>query len=184
VTGTFDQALELARVEYATWSQRFRAWLLDVVICGGVLLGVDVVVAVGLELLISPSDSGGWGEAVGAFSVFAFVLIFPAYLAFFHGGETGQTAGKRSMEISVRAASTQGRVMYLRALVRSYFLALFWALVLLSPLLGLRPLATVAGLVLLLDALWPVWDSRRQALHDKVAQTIVIRIPRVAGAGT
>jgi uncharacterized RDD family membrane protein YckC len=39
------------------------------------------------------------------------------------------------------------------------------------------------GLVLLLDYLWPLWDSKNQALHDKVARTNVVlaRAPSQAG---
>jgi uncharacterized RDD family membrane protein YckC len=29
----------------------------------------------------------------------------------------------------------------------------------------------------LLDHLWPLWDGRRQALHDKVVASVVIRLP-------
>jgi uncharacterized RDD family membrane protein YckC len=31
-----------------------------------------------------------------------------------------------------------------------------------------------ATLVRVLDALWPLWDSKRQTLHDKLARTVVI----------
>ncbi len=31
------------------------------------------------------------------------------------------------------------------------------------------------GIPYLLDLLWPLWDTRNQTLHDKVAKTIVIR---------
>lgn len=35
-------------------------------------------------------------------------------------------------------------------------------------------LVTIAFVVDLLDKLWPLWDPRKQTLHDKVAETIVI----------
>lgn len=38
------------------------------------------------------------------------------------------------------------------------------------PLVG-----TLVGLFSLVDALWPLWDSRRQAIHDKWADTNVVR---------
>jgi uncharacterized RDD family membrane protein YckC len=40
----------------------------------------------------------------------------------------------------------------------------------LLPLLSLP-----AALFVLLDGLWPLWDGRRQALHDKAAGTNVVR---------
>ena len=43
--------------------------------------------------------------------------------------------------------------------------------------LGLIPVVgSFAGLAGLLDYLWPLWDSRHQALHDKVADTYVVRV--------
>jgi uncharacterized RDD family membrane protein YckC len=165
---------EPARVEYAAWRARFLALLADVALCGGALLLVDLVIAVALALVFS-SDPGAWGEVVGAFSVFAFVLVFPLYLALFAAGESGRTPGKQRVEIAVRTASTFGRLSYARALIRSYVPAPFWELLLLAPLLGLGALTPLAALFLLLDALWPLWSRRQQALHDKIAGTVVIR---------
>lgn len=43
--------------------------------------------------------------------------------------------------------------------------------------LGLIPyVGGIFGLYALLDALWPLWDGKKQALHDKVAKTNVVRI--------
>ena len=52
-------------------------------------------------------------------------------------------------------------------------------------LLQLVPLVSFLWLILgLIDGLWPLWDDKRQTLHDKVAQTQVVmgKQPR-AGAG-
>ncbi len=44
-----------------------------------------------------------------------------------------------------------------------------------SDLLQLNPLVNVAGLVLsVVDPGWLIRDPRRQALHDKVADTVVV----------
>ena len=43
--------------------------------------------------------------------------------------------------------------------------------------LGLVPIAGFLGTVFsLLDASWPVWDDKLQAIHDKVAKTSVVRV--------
>jgi uncharacterized RDD family membrane protein YckC len=43
--------------------------------------------------------------------------------------------------------------------------------------IGLVPLVgSVTGLYLLLDYLWPLWDDKSQAIHDKIAKTNVVRI--------
>jgi uncharacterized RDD family membrane protein YckC len=42
--------------------------------------------------------------------------------------------------------------------------------------IGLIPLVgVVASLYLLLDYLWPLWDDKKQAIHDKIAKTNVVR---------
>jgi uncharacterized RDD family membrane protein YckC len=42
---------------------------------------------------------------------------------------------------------------------------------------GLLPvLGIVSPVYLLLDYLWPLWDDRNQAIHDKIAGTNVVRI--------
>jgi len=35
--------------------------------------------------------------------------------------------------------------------------------------------AALVGLYLYLDLLWSLWDTRRQALHDKWPGTVVVR---------
>ena len=48
----------------------------------------------------------------------------------------------------------------------------------------------VGGLYYLVDVLWPLWDGRKQALHDKVASTAVVRkvdaaaVPAAYGGAT
>jgi uncharacterized RDD family membrane protein YckC len=43
-------------------------------------------------------------------------------------------------------------------------------------LLSLTPASILSLLYSLLDYLWPLWDSKRQALHDKLARTNVVRV--------
>ena len=35
-------------------------------------------------------------------------------------------------------------------------------------------LVPLVSLITVLDLLWPLWDQKRQALHDKVAKTAVV----------
>ncbi|MCW2760207.1 MAG: hypothetical protein JWR85_408 [Marmoricola sp.] len=44
-------------------------------------------------------------------------------------------------------------------------------------LVSLVPLISfLGGLFAILDGLWPLWDPKKQALHDKVAKTNVVRV--------
>jgi uncharacterized RDD family membrane protein YckC len=101
------------------------------------------------------------------------VVIQVAYSVIFLS-RTGATPGKAALGISVRLRERPGVLSVPDALRRA---ALPAGLSLLGnvPLIGL-----VFSLVYLLDLLWPAWDDKRQALHDKIALTNVVigRQPR------
>jgi len=42
---------------------------------------------------------------------------------------------------------------------------------------GVSQIPSVGPIYALIDVLWPLWDRRRQALHDKLAGTCVVRAP-------
>jgi uncharacterized RDD family membrane protein YckC len=84
-----------------------------------------------------------------------------AYFTFLHGSRRGQTLGDYALDIAVRNENG-GRATYGQAFARALVLfafATFW----------------FAGGVL--DFLWPLWDRRCQAWHDKIAGTIVVKTP-------
>ncbi|MDX6309852.1 MAG: hypothetical protein QOI06_2898 [Nocardioidaceae bacterium] len=84
----------------------------------------------------------------------------------------GATPGKRILKISVRTWEQGGRLPWSVIGRRVGFIYGLSALGLV-PVVGL-----LTGVVGLLDYLWPLWDNRRQALHDKVAGTVVVEGPR------
>lgn len=82
------------------------------------------------------------------------------------------TPGKRVLGISVRLLDGPGRLGWQVIARRVGFLYGV-------SLLSLVPVVSyVAGVVWLLDYLWPLWDKPRQALHDKIARTVVVEGPR------
>ena len=75
-----------------------------------------------------------------------------------------QTPGKMALGISVRRADRPGPLDIATAVRRRVLSAL-------------QIVPFISGLyfiVFLLDYLWPLWDDKRQALHDKVAATQVV----------
>ena len=78
-----------------------------------------------------------------------------AYFTYFEGSPSGQTIGKRAMNIRVVDFSTGGSIEYGRAALR-YLMRL------------------VSGFVCLLGYLWMLWDPERQTWHDKVANSVVV----------
>ena len=125
---------------YASWSARFGAWLID-----------------GMLMLVAVVAMSAVSETAGGLAVF---LLPPVYATVCHGGRSGQSVGKRIVGISVRDASSLGRIGYGPAFGRWLVTALLWVLVLPG----------------LLDALWPLRDSKRQAWHDKAIHSVVIRL--------
>jgi uncharacterized RDD family membrane protein YckC len=77
---------------------------------------------------------------------------------------TAQTIGKMLFRISVRRVDRPGP-LDLATAVRRRLLQLASVVPLLSSLYTF---------ILLADGLWPLWDARRQTLHDKIAGTQVV----------
>jgi len=79
------------------------------------------------------------------------------------------TPGKMVLGLEVRLRERPGPLSWGTVLAR-------WFTANLGSLLSLLPVvALFAWAYSLLDVLWPLWDPKRQALHDKVARTNVVR---------
>jgi uncharacterized RDD family membrane protein YckC len=101
---------------------------------------------------------------VGGVAVLAVPMLGVAYFTLAHGSRSGRTIGERIFGIAVRSARAHGgrRATHGEALGRA--LVLYVAL----------------GMFLwggVLNFLWPLWDAKRQAWHDKAADTVVVRAP-------
>lgn len=81
----------------------------------------------------------------------------------------GGTLGKLATGLRVRLRDEPGNVAWVPSLLR--------ALVYQGPgILGnLSPALSFLGFFTVINVLWPLWDKNRQALHDKVARTNVVR---------
>jgi uncharacterized RDD family membrane protein YckC len=88
-------------------------------------------------------------------------LAYP-YVTMLRSGPTkGQTIGKQIVGIRVVPQSA---------------VPLSLGTVLVRELIGKQLLSLLTlGLYGLLDYLWPAWDAKNQALHDKVASTLVVK---------
>ncbi len=179
-------------VPLASWGRRLGAWLID-----GVIL---VVLSVILSRIVAPeiwtafsqaadtitqgtSNQAAADAAANDFAVVVtasaaklglsqFLLVSLYCIGFWT--TTAQTPGKMAVGISVRRMDRTGPLDVMTAVRRR-----------LLTLLQLVPLVSFLWLILgLIDGLWPLWDDKRQTLHDKVAQTQVVmgKQPR-AGAG-
>lgn len=132
----------------AAWGQRLGAYLVDEVFIR--IIAFLAVFALGLRHNVG-------GRVI-------WLLMAAAYYAVLNGSEMGQTFGKRLFGIQVRDATGDGGPIGPgRAALR-------------FATIGLFRLVPFFGLFTLLSGLWPLWDPRRQALHDKMAGSVVVRV--------
>jgi uncharacterized RDD family membrane protein YckC len=89
-----------------------------------------------------------------------FALLVIIYTTALTGSSRGQTIGMMVVRAKAVDATSGAPIGYARALGRVLFEYLMVVLL-------LAPWA--------LDMLFPLWDARRQTLHDKVTNTVVIR---------
>ncbi|MGD0392263.1 MAG: RDD family protein [Acidimicrobiales bacterium] len=151
----------------AEWWQRLVAIIVDALILG-VPKGIITAIFVGA------TGGGGVYQSHWIASVIVIGIIFAVvdvgYFALLNGSEKGQTVGQMMLGIAVRDEPSGGAIRPERAGVR---------IVVLYPevLVGWIPvIGAIAGLYTLVAALSPLWDSRRQGFHDKVAHTDVIKV--------
>jgi uncharacterized RDD family membrane protein YckC len=83
-------------------------------------------------------------------------LVWIGYLTLFGSSRRGQTIGMMLYGIAVRDDAGGGQVSLGRATLRSVIL--------------------VGASSFFIDLLWPLWDKKRQSLHDKAARTVVVDV--------
>ena len=129
----------------AAWWRRFAALVIDV-----------AVMWIPLGILTRSMDMGRWtGFAVS-------VAIGVTYFTLLNGSRKGQTIGKMVWTIQVRDAATGGPLGYPKAAVRYLAPTLLWII----PILGF--------FLWVAEGFTPFMDSRRRALHDKLAGSVVV----------
>jgi uncharacterized RDD family membrane protein YckC len=167
-----DQVVEPVRTGLAGFWWRVLALLID-------SLFVSIVIELPVKVM-----GFGYYEGVGTLAIAKFI-----YSTLFMAYQNGQTIGMKVTKVQVvNADRTLG--IDLRTSVKRN--GLFGLLVLIGgvahfttyshPTLQQAQAATRHSLIALaleipqlIDVLWPLWDDKNQALHDKFAGTVVIR---------
>lgn len=157
------------RLEYSGWWRRVGALILDqlilmvpsliivLILISDTLDEIDSEGGFQFNAQLSAFDSGG-----GIAASLIIIVMTVVYFGFQHG-KWGQTIGKRATGIKVVDADSGQLIGMGRSFGRVAF----------SQVLGAIPLA--GSVFTLLDVLWPLWDSKNQALHDKVVRSVVVR---------
>jgi uncharacterized RDD family membrane protein YckC len=165
--------------QLASWGQRLGARLIDMIVMFFLSLPVTGYFFWQYATAIQDQQTAGTysfvphGNAVQwemLWGLTQFVVLF-CYETFCVR-RWGATIGKRLVGISVRSWDRPGPVSWATAARRA---GVIYAL----EILGLVPVVGVLfSVALLVSFLWPLWDARRQGLHDKPAGTVVVAGPR------
>lgn len=140
----------------AAWRTRAAAFILD----GLFVFGLVFAIAIAAAAVAGTSDRATLETIVYAAAIPLGLLYAPLLMAR-RGKANGQTFGKQMLDIRVVRADG-GRVTFWNGVVRQ--------------VLGQQiPMGLTVYLYGLVDYLWPLRDQRNQALHDKLAGTLVVR---------
>jgi uncharacterized RDD family membrane protein YckC len=141
--------------DYSSWGRRVVAYLLDALV-----LAVPLIIVILLAVVAADpedEDDGAWA-VVGVAYLLTLLLPF-VYFTVMQGRARGQSLGKKWLGIRVADDSAGGSIGYGRAFGR-YAITFVFSLFVLP---------------IVLDYLWPLWDRKNQALHDKVASSVVVK---------
>lgn len=144
--------------ELADWWTRAGAFVLDQLILGASVLAISFVLA----HVVGHTDRTTGSALFYGIAALGGALYAPLLMAR-TGTRNGQTLGKQAMGIRVVLADGE-TIGFWRGVLRT---------VLAQQLLAAITLYAYA----LVDYLWPLSDRRNQALHDKIANTLVVRAP-------
>ena len=154
-------------MDYASWGNRALGYIIDSLLVGvvmGVLWAVLAGALIGLAGLAGSRGGLAYPEAMCCL----FIILFPVstllvglYNRVYLVSQRGYSIGQGVVRVKVVDANgrflTQGTA-FVRLLAQAG--------------MGLVPLLP------LLDLLWPLWDERRQTLHDKAVNCYVINNPQ------
>jgi len=170
------------------WWRRVAAQVIDGLILSPVLLGIlAIFLATRWDTIRTWLDDYSHAVDTGtstppppelfspfSASMFAMVAAYGVVLAVYTLGFwrwKQATPGKLAVGIRIRRRETPGPMPWSTMLARFLFVEA----------LGLAAYLPVVGFVFALtgfvDYLWPLWDRKNQALHDKVARTNVVMAP-------
>jgi|SRR3989344_2422311 len=138
-------------MNYVGFWRRFVAALLD----GLILTAFNFLIG----FVFGFSGDSGSGASFSSSSPMANVASLVVWIGYvvFYQAQSGQTLGKKVMGIKVVTLDGQ------KPSVVTFFL---------RDVIG----KLVSGIILLIGYLWVIWDSKKQALHDKIASTYVVRV--------
>jgi len=155
--------------ERAGFGVRLGGWLLDGLLYG-LLMSVFIIpgavliassfqdcVTIGDEI-VCPSGSPNGGTIGGGIALIIVGLLLVAFVYVRALGKTGQTWGRKIVRIKVVGGTTGEPIGLGRALGRQLFASV------------------ISAQIVYLGYLWMLWDDKKQTWHDKVVNSIVVKV--------
>jgi uncharacterized RDD family membrane protein YckC len=159
---------EPSGVLYATWAVRLGGYLIDFVIF---LVPLVILYALlhhthALQIRFMMQQAHHKARHIAYLPFLITAVLYVIYATILCGGPRGQTVGMAMVKIRVVRDGTHDAIGYGRAFGRALLEQVLRQLGVLVPL-GI--------LIWILDMLFPLWDKKRQTLHDKATSTVVLR---------
>jgi uncharacterized RDD family membrane protein YckC len=137
-------------VRYGGFWRRFAAYVIDIILV--YIISFVVGLVVGLILVFARVNSDLITVAAAVVGVAIALLYYPLQ----ESSEAQATLGKRALDVKVTDLNGQ-RISFLRALGRMFAKLL-------------------SGLLFCIGYIMAAFTSKKQALHDKIAGTLVVRV--------
>ena len=148
---------------YAQWADRVVGYLIDSLLVGAGMLVLYLVLGSLFAMI-----AGGLGSRAAGPMCCMMIVLFPlaSLLVGFYN---------RVYLVAQRGSSIGQGVMKLKVVdIHGNLLTMGTALIRLVAQVALSFLPLVGPL---LDLLWPLWDEKRQTLHDKAVGSFVLKMP-------
>lgn len=155
------------QMRYAEWGERAIGALIDYGISIGIMIVLFIVFGVlaGIGGAVGGGDNnplpGGimcLGTLIAFVSLFGFGIYNKVYLVSKRGSSIGQNTQHLKVVDAAGNIPTMGTLI-LRLLVQS----------------GLGLVPAVGSILVIVDLLFPLWDEKKQTIHDKAASTFVVK---------
>jgi len=139
----------------ASVKRRFVALVMDDVLLA--FITIFLAALSGFTFTIGAGSFPGKSWAIATIGISLKMIYFIVWLTYHTAflGSTGQTPGKKVLGLQVIRTSGE-KISYPRALGRT--------------------LGYIPSSLLYIGYMWAIWDRRKQAWHDKLADTLVIRV--------
>lgn len=155
------------------WWARVGAYVIDSLLIGLIGLILTVMIGLVMVLIFSGASDGAIFAAVIFFLIISLVINLLVMVFYYcltmkrPGNKNGQSPGKEVFNITVKREDG-GEIDFKYAFIRQIVVIYLFFNVFVN--------IVTASVGMILNYLWPLWDDKRQALHDKMVGSRVVKL--------